>query len=168
MELEIHVERCRHGRKALTQYVERYAFFGNKADAHEEATGVQIVELGAIDDVATLAGKITRNRGNDTTGGLAGDGQDEIMHRTSSNFRRRKPGRPHREPNPRSGPGHARMRNALTGLRYQATLEERLSNFVPSRIPRSGMRTSIKDAGCDYDSGQPASGSHRPSPACWR
>ncbi|MND20509.1 hypothetical protein D3C80_108420 [compost metagenome] len=84
VEIEIHFERRRDWLKAFAQDIKRHAVFRNEADAHEEATRVQIIELGAVDDVATLARKITRNGGNNTAGGLAGDGQDKIMHRTSS------------------------------------------------------------------------------------
>ena len=57
--------------------------FGNKADAHEESTRVEIVKLGAVNDIAPLARKITRYGGNNTAGGLTGDGQDKVMHRSS-------------------------------------------------------------------------------------
>ncbi|SPU73195.1 Uncharacterised protein [Brucella suis] len=84
IKIEIHLERCGNCGKTIAQFIQKHALLGNEADAHEKAPRIQIVELGAIDDVATLAGKITRNSGNDTAGGLASDSQDKVKHQSSS------------------------------------------------------------------------------------
>src|SRR5690606_694917 len=84
MKIKIHIKRSCDGTKTITQSIKSGSLLGNETDPHEKTACIQIVKLGTIDNVATFAGQITGNRGNDSTRGLAGDGQDKVMHQTSS------------------------------------------------------------------------------------
>ncbi len=78
-EVPVHAETFGDGHEALLDYCLDRAFLRDEGDAHEELASVEIVELRAVDNVATLLGEIPRNRRHDAAGRLAGYGQ-YVLH----------------------------------------------------------------------------------------
>ncbi len=75
-----HAELLGDRAEALFELAFVRTFLGNEGDAHEELAGVEIVELGRVDDVAALLGEVTRDRSDDAAGRLAGYGQHIVLH----------------------------------------------------------------------------------------
>jgi hypothetical protein len=57
--------------KALADLVESYSLLGQEGDAHEEVATLQIIELGRINDIAALLGKVAGDCGNHSALGPA-------------------------------------------------------------------------------------------------
>ena len=69
MNRPFHVKRGGDIRKTVYQFLPCGAFLGIEADAHEEAAGVGVIELRAVNDVAALAGEIGGNGGDNAAPG---------------------------------------------------------------------------------------------------
>ena len=80
VEIPSHPECLGDRAEPFAQLVDRGAGFAVKADARKEVTGLGVVELMQVPDIASLLRKIGRDLGDDAAPGGAVDGQDVVVH----------------------------------------------------------------------------------------